>query len=324
MRVRWERVIGLIVLVAVLAFLWERAVYVSSIEAFINADIRNILSPISGHLRMEGVQIGQVLEVNEKVLEVYNSRVGDLGVFSVYHSLQHSVELIKMEIEQANISIAKLGKDLNTNEKLEKVGGVAQKVVNDIRYRLDALRSEVASKQDQLVHLNKSIAAIEEQLKLYRKNEIFMPVKGVVWAVFQKDKDFVKAGDIILQFIDVSQLWVVAFFKEKDSRYISLGTKVTVQDEAGYRQWPGEVEFIRRGQFLKEDIEMFYDEIAKPTKMTQENYISALIKINPSRIFSPREFYGYGHRVKVIGEKQNIFYHILMKIRDYTRRLLPA
>ncbi|MBU0897436.1 MAG: hypothetical protein KKB76_07450, partial [Candidatus Omnitrophica bacterium] len=115
---------------------------------FISADIRNIRSPIFGQLKMHDFKPGKTFIQQNVLFEVYNSRVGDLGIFGDYHNFQHRIDLVEMDIVQNGISIKKYEDDLQRNQRLQEIGGVAKEVVNDIRYALDSLRSELQNKED--------------------------------------------------------------------------------------------------------------------------------------------------------------------------------
>lgn len=318
--IKWERVVGLIILIAVSLFLWKYIRFIDSVEAFINTDIHNVCSPILGQLKMDDLKPGKSLVQQELLFEVYNPRVGELGIFSDYHQLQHRMELIEMDIAQDEISIEKYEIDLKKNQRLQKVGAVAKEVVDDIRYNLESLYSRLQNKKRQLEHLQENMQNIEFQLKLYQRDNIFMPNDGVIWNVFHKDGELVKKGDIVVQVIDANRIWVDAFFHRCYSDYLFPGLSVTIIDAAD-RHRQGKILFIRQGKFLKEDIGLFYDIIVSPQKKGEEALVTVRIEMENDNIFSPEEFYGYGKNVIVRINKVNPLNELKIKLKESFRKL---
>ncbi|MBU1366199.1 MAG: HlyD family efflux transporter periplasmic adaptor subunit [Candidatus Omnitrophica bacterium] len=85
---------------------------------------------------------------------------------------------------------------------------------------------------------------IKSQLKLYQKDTVYMPIDGVIWNVFRKNGELVKTSDIVIQVIDANRIWVDAFFRKQDSKYLSPGTPVTIVIDNGDRQWQGKIRFF--------------------------------------------------------------------------------
>jgi len=312
MRIKWERVIGLIALLFVLVFIWRHSFFITSKEAFINADVRNICSPIFGQLDMQRLEPGIDLKRGEILFEVHNPRVGELQIYTEHYALKQRIESMSTDIRQDNISIAKLKADLIRNKELEKIGAVSKETIRNILYEINILRIGVKSKEELLIELKESEEGISAQLKLYENGSVNMPVNGVIWAVFRKNGDFVKVADTVLQVIDTDHIWVDAFFQEKDAKHLSLGSVVTVLSSDSKKKWEGKVIFVRKGRFSDDDISTLSN-VAHPKKRDEEHIVSARIDVKWDTAYSPLDFYGYGKSVKVLANRGLSFSRLLVK-----------
>lgn len=315
MRIKWERVIGLIVLLFALVFIWKHGLFITSKEAFINADVRNVCSPIFGQLEMARLEPGKNLDKGEILFEVHNPRIGELQIYAEHYALKQRIESMTTDIRQDNVSIAKLKADLIRNTELGKIGAVPKETIRDILYKINLLRIGVKSKEELLKELKESAEGIYAQLKLYENGIVNMPVNGVVWAVFRKNGDFVKTADTVLQVIDTDRIWVDAFFLERDAKYLSLGSVVTVVSSDSRKKWEGKVIFVRKGRFLDDDISALSN-VARPKKRDEEHVVSARIEVKWDDTYSPLDFYGYGKSVTVSVNKGLPFGRLLVKNRD--------
>lgn len=315
MKIKWERVIGLIILLFALIFIWRHSFFVTSKEAFINADVRNACSPIFGRLKMPGLEPGMSLNKGEILFEVHNPRIGELQIYAEQYELKQRIESMKTDIKQDNISIAKLKADLLRNEELGKIGAVPKETIRDILYKINLLKIGTQSKEKRFKGLKESAEGIYAQLKLYENGIVNMPVDGVVWAVFRKNGDFVKVADTVLQVIDTNRIWVDAFFQEKDAKYLSLGSVVTVVAGDSRKQWEGRVMFVRKGRFSEDDISALSN-VARPKKKDEEHIVSTRIEVKWDSTYSPLDFYGYGKSVTVSINKGLPFGKLSVKNRN--------
>ncbi|OGX34714.1 MAG: hypothetical protein A3I43_04080 [Omnitrophica WOR_2 bacterium RIFCSPLOWO2_02_FULL_50_19] len=297
-KIKWERILGLIIISAALFYFYEHMVSVTSVDAFVNADVRNVYAPLFGHLKTNDLKPGQSFKRDELLFEVNNQYIGGVWIYSDYYNLQYRIGLLEMEIAEDQISVKKYEDDLERNEKLREVGGVAEETVKEIRYKLNVLNSGIESKKSQLSYLKESFQKLAAQLELYKKAIVHAPVNGVVWSVYRKDGEYVEAGSIVLQIIDKDNIWVDAFFDEKEAKYLSPGYVVTVIDDVHHKEWQGKISFSRPGQFLK-DQHAPNDGVARPKRKEEKGLIAVRIEPIWTKVFSSKEFYGYGEKVTV-------------------------
>lgn len=296
--IKWERLVGFIILLVIAVTVWKRALYVTSADAFINAEVRGVYSLLFGQLKMEDIDPGESFKENEILFEVNNPHIGAVGIFTDYYNLQHRINLIEMEIAQEQISVKKYKDDLLRDEGLLKLGGVTKESVEETRYKLNMLNSEIENKNSQLTNLKESIQKTAAQLESLQSAMVRSPVNGAIWSVFHKNGEFVKAGDIILQVIDQDNVWVDAFFDEKEARYLSPGSSVTVIADTPERQWQGRIIFTRWGEF-QNDQYILNDSIARPKLKAEKGLIAVHIKTEWNNAFPAKEFYGHGKKVIV-------------------------
>lgn len=313
LRIKGERVLGLAVLLLAVIFIWRHSFFITSLEAFINADVHNVCSPISGELRISDIVPGMTFNQGETLFELYNQRIGGLQIFTDYHDLKQRIDQIETDIRQDKVSVEKLEADLFRNEALIKIGGAARETVRGISYKIDLLKIGLLGKERRLKKLRESNEEIYAQLKLHENAVVHMPVEGVVWASFKKNGDFVITGDTVLQIIATNRIWVDAFFQESNAEYLSPGTAVSVTASDTKRQWEGKILFVRKGGFSGNDINNLND-VSRPKKKDERHLVSARIEVRWDIRPSPSDFYGYGKSVVVLIRKYPAIFRLLKRM----------
>lgn len=305
-RIKGERVLGLAVLLIAAVFIWRHSFFITSTEAFINADVHNVSSPIFGELKIPDIGPGKTFNKGDSLFEVYNQRIGGLPIFTDYYDFKHRIELIQAEIRQDEVSVTKLKADLLRNEALSKIGGITKEVVRDIYHKINLLKIGLLAKERRLIKLKESLEQISAQLKLHEKGRGVTSVDCVVWAILRKNGDLVNAGDTVMQIIDTNRIWVDAFFREKDAKHLLSQTAVTVIARDNQKRWEGKILFVRKGRFLEEDISILSD-VARPKKRDEAHMVCARIEVNWDSLYSAQDFYGYGKNVTALIKKNRFF-----------------
>lgn len=302
--IKWERILGLIIIAAAVVYFLNRTFFITSTEAFVNADVHSVSSPLFGQLKMEDLRPGRDVNKGGILFEIDNKYIGSVGIFSDYYNLKHRADVIEMELAEEEISMKKYRDDLRRNEDLQEAGAVPEETLREIRHKVDTLNSEIENKKKQLECIKESIQDTSTQLELHKKAVVHSPVNGAIWSVVRKDGEFTQSGDVVLQIIDKDSVWIDAFFDEKEAASLSAGSTVMIVGKPR-KEWRGEILFIRQGQFLKDQRDV-NDDIARPKQKDEKGLVAVRIRPIWENCFSSKEFYGYGKKMVIKIKKRSL------------------
>ena len=298
--IKWERLAGILVLAVLAVFLWRWTVYVESVDAFIDADIRPVYAPIFGQLRMPDIRPGQVFHDGDILFSVHNPRVGSLGIFSEYQDFRQRLRRLEMEIALDGVTLARDIDDHKRMSSLAESGAATAASVRDLRYALDTLRLGIRHKERQAAQIKMSLYEMKKQLGLYEDAQVRMRGEGLVWNVAIKNDDMVKAGDVVAEMIGPKRIWVEAFFHAEDVTSLAAGMPASVKADGLGKEWPAKVAFVRRGMFNKEDAGASSGDVARPHKKGEEYLVAVRLELDDKDAgLDASQFYGYGSRVAV-------------------------
>lgn len=161
--------------------------------------------------------------------------------------------------------------------------------------KVDLSRVALTSKRTQAQDAEQRYREIERQLELQKEAVVTTPFAGLAWNVFAKDGLQVAAHETLLQVIDPRNIWVDAFFHERQARKFRRGSIVAVRTIDGKQHWRGVVESIRgNGPLLS-------DERAAAVAAGEQarRRIAVRIKLQDDIAFGASDFYGVGRSVIV-------------------------
>jgi multidrug resistance efflux pump len=100
----------------------------------------------------------------------------------------------------------------------------------------------------QIVAASSEIAVMQQELAKQSQAELTSPVQGAVWNIDANSGDAVIRQGAVLQLVNCEDRWVEAFFSEKDTARMAVGTRVKVRSYyEGNDEWDGLVTSVRYG-----------------------------------------------------------------------------
>lgn len=286
------------VLVFILGYILSRwTFFITSDQAFINTKLITLRAPIDGILHPYHISVGDPLNSGALLGEISNPHFGNTDTFTNYENLRNNIDVLKNEIDQNIITIAKYEIDQKKLARLSETGAIAKDDLEDTQKRLNISKTDLHNKNIQLARLQSNLEDIEKQLDLQKKSTLCAPCSGVFWAVLAKDGEQLKYGDEIAQIINPDDLWIDAFFNERYASHLTPGMSVKIQALGTKRFWEGEIIFVRGGSGRI----IYNTAVETPPKGTPNRLVAVRIKVNwHDAGYLPSEFYGVGRSVVVV------------------------
>lgn len=295
-------------LIFILGYILSRwTFFMTSDQAFINTKLIILRAPIDGIFHPYHISVGDPISSAASLGEISNPHFGNTDTFTNYQNLRNTIDILKNEIDQNIITIAKYEIDQKKLSRLSETGAIAKDDLEDIEKRLNVSKTDLRNKNIQLARLQSNLEDIENQLNLQKKSILCAPCSGVFWAVIAKDGEQLKYGDEIAQIINPNDLWVDAFFNERYASHLTPGMSVKIQALGTNRFWKGEIIFVRGGSGRI----IYNTAVETPPKGIPNRLVAVRVKVDwHDDGYLPSEFYGVGRSVVVVvnrmtPEKQN-------------------
>ena len=304
----------LILIIIIVGFLcvivFQKFLYISSEQAFINTKLITMRSPIEGEIHLADAAVGSFVNKDHPVFEVFNPRFGNTNSNSQHNFLKARIDKIENDIARDTLNAERLETDHQRYEKLKDIGAVSLQEFDEIDSSLKILKTTMQNKKTQLTYLKERLEETSHQLDLLKKSVVSAPSHGVIWAILKKDGEHVDANDEVMQLIDPGAVWIDAFFSERYAEQLKPGDQVLVNPIGSDESRTGEIVFIRGGSGR-----ITYDSaIEIPPKAISRRLIAARIKVNWERRFGVSEFYGIGRSIRVRSVRE--------KFRDFINQFL--
>lgn len=163
---------------------------------------------------------------------------------------QHNALMIDNSVEELEIRIKQLEKDVQRYKNLVEKKAATIYQLEHIQVELDATRQKLASvlRQKEIANTGvtetslrtgnieatqeKAKVALEQAKLNYSYTVIVAPCDGQVGRRSIEEGQFISAGSIITNIIPEQEKWVIANFKETQTKNLYIGQKVTMSIDA--------------------------------------------------------------------------------------------
>jgi multidrug resistance efflux pump len=235
------------VLAGVGSYVKQMVISATSEQAYINAEMTLLRSPIDGQLRLNSVEPSSLIPKGATVFTIQNPRFGNQEVNSQMNWLRELAERLQAEADEAAVRLEQQEQVYRLHERLHE-----QKLISNLEFieeqtKLALVGTAATNKLRQAVQAQARAQAVERQLDLQKTAVVQMPFDGVAWTVPARDGAEVGAHDPVVQVIDPKRIWVDAFFHERHANKLRPGTVVHIRSLDGKESWKGRVESMRAG-----------------------------------------------------------------------------
>jgi membrane fusion protein, multidrug efflux system len=253
-------------LVLLLAFRWD--VWVgqrsrqTTDDAYVRGDITPLSAQVEGYVRQVGVGDFQLVKAGDLLVEIddqdYQAQLAQaeadvLGADAAIQNLKARKALQHAEIDQAESTIAATQADVDrtklelTRQRtlLATTYGTAQKVeqalADEKRFEatLERNRAELEGQRVQMAVLDTEESQLRAQAKAKRAlrdlakinlgyTKIAAPVDGMVGERGVRAGQYVHAGTQVISVVPLSNVWVIANYKETQLTRVAIGQKAEI------------------------------------------------------------------------------------------------
>ena len=245
---RGPKVVGLIVIVAVIAgglyygraWLLDTLTYVSTDDAFIDANHVNISAKILG--RIQSVLVVEGSKVQPAQLLV---TLDDTDLRAQEAQAATSLNYAKQNLVLSKINLDKTQDDFQRTRALFGSGATTREQYDHAVKALDTANAQYSIAQAQVDTSQAQLNVIETQLLNTR---ITAPISGTIAKQLLMQGDVVQPGQTIFSVNDLVNIWVTANFEETKLGRIRVGAPVQITVDA-YSSHPfaGKVSLIGSG-----------------------------------------------------------------------------
>lgn len=217
------------------------------------------------------------LNINEGDNLLYGQKVGAIDTVLLYLSkLQLEKNNKSVQVQRPDISkqiaatkaeIANQEIELKRIENLKSQGAATQKQFDDVKTKLEVLRSQLTAQKSSLQNSWQSIseqssaieieiAQIENKLS---KCHIISPINGTVLTKFAEAGEFATVGKPLFKIADLNNMYVKAYVTSAQLAKLKIGQKVNVIAQYGgdnQKDYKGEITWISsQSEFTPKNIQ---------------------------------------------------------------------
>ncbi len=206
--------------VVVAAYYWygNLMAYVSTDDAFVDADRVSISSKILGRITYLGAQEGDSVKAGQILV-----KLDDSDLLAQKNSTVASIKLAEETIKLSKVNVDKAQEDFQRAE-LQFKGGVTTKEQYDhARKALDAARAAYDIDISRISATKSQLGVIDTQLK---NTIIVAPMDGVVAKRWVLSGDVIQPGQAVFTIYDLKNLWVTANMEETKVGKLHVGSNV--------------------------------------------------------------------------------------------------
>lgn len=216
-------IVGLLVVIGVIYFVYQFLTYVKTDNAQIQANTVMLAPKVSGYVLKAAVIEGQKVKANDVLVEIDD------------HDYQNTLKQLSSELEAVKANLRDAQNNYERIAKLFKSDAVSQQQYDQsfANYSAIKARHEALSAQVAQAELNIS------------NTKIRAPADGFIAKKSVEIGQLAAPGIPLIGFVSAGDRWVIANFKETDLDDIKPGAKVDVEvDAISGRTYHGEVESI--------------------------------------------------------------------------------
>ncbi|HYF51285.1 MAG TPA: HlyD family secretion protein, partial [Planctomycetota bacterium] len=165
-----------------------------------------------------------------------------------------------------------------------------------IQQEIARLHFEVAASTAQIEQDKAELAKVTRRLS--KDRSLAAPISGIVWSIDASSGESLRAGDPVIQLLDVSKRWVETYVSESDVDRITVGSPATVY-LGGKVPLNARVETIRTGlgRVTRDEA------VSIPAFTTRPQVVVRLAVRWPDALtheWGSDQFYGVGRSVEVL------------------------
>ncbi len=212
----------LIIAAVVIAYYWYMNLqnFVSTDDAFIDANSVSISTKMLGRIDFLGADEGDTVKTGEDLVELDKS---DLKAEEA--AAKSNLDLAQKSIPLAQVNISRAQDDFNRAEVQYKGGITTKEQYDHAQKTLEAAKAELNIELAKISAANSQIGVIESKLN---NTMISSPMDGVIAKRWVLTGDVVQAGQPIFTIYDLKNIWVTANLEETKLNHIHLGDPVDI------------------------------------------------------------------------------------------------
>ena len=273
-------VLSVIVTTAVAIILYFNSLlYEVTDDAYIESDLVQISSKVSGQIEEVFIQDNQKVEKGDIVakIDTRDYKIKLEQAQSNYEKVLYSQKIAKARFDAINTEILTAEKDLSRYNKLYKAGAVSAQMLDFAQTKYDNAKAKLISAQEDILSAadNKVADANLKALKAQRDlaalyleyTNITAPFSGTVTDKKIDAGKFIQAGQPLFTLVS-DNIWIEANFKENQVGKIKVGQDVQIKIDAyPNKKFKGKVIGIQRATG------------AKSSLFPPENAVGSFVKI---------------------------------------------
>lgn len=194
--------------------------FVSTDDAYVDANSVSISSKILGRIVYLGTDEGDTVKAGEVLVRLDNS---DLKAQEA--SAKAGFELVQKSIPLAQVNVSCAQDDFNRGETQYKSGIITKEQYDHLQKTLEAAKAEYNIDVSKISSAKSQIGVIESQLN---NTTIAAPMDGVVAKRWVLTGDVIQPGQPIFTIYDLKNIWITANLEETKLTHLRLGEPVEI------------------------------------------------------------------------------------------------
>jgi membrane fusion protein (multidrug efflux system) len=216
----------LLILAGAVILYWDLFLrgYVSTDDAFIDADPTTVSSKIVGRVTELTLDVGDSVTQGQMLVHLDDS---DLKAQEAQANA--ALEYARQNVTVTRIGVERAQEDFNRASYQFKDNVITHEQIDHSRKALELAQAQCNVAQSQVNTSQAQLEVIQTQL---RNTRIESPLSGIVAKKWVMLGDIVQVGQPILTLYDLNDLWVTAYFEETKLASIRPGDSVGVSVDA--------------------------------------------------------------------------------------------
>jgi membrane fusion protein (multidrug efflux system) len=192
--------------------------YVSTDDAFIDADRVSTSTKILGRIVFLGAQEGDTVKSGQILI-----KLDDTDLLAQEASAKAAINLAEESIKLSQVQVERSQEDFKRAEVQFKGGVITKEQYDHTEKALDAARASYNIDLSKISSAKSQLGVIESQLQ---NTVIFSPMDGVVAKRWVLTGDVVQPGQPVFTIYDVKDLWVTANMEETKVGKLHINSNV--------------------------------------------------------------------------------------------------
>lgn len=262
-------VVGIAIAIG-LTFIFSRFVHLGNVEYTDNAQVRQLIVPVNSRVQgfiskiyfdeYQPVKKGDTLALIEDTefrfrlaqaeADYQNALSGKSAMTATIYTTENNIAVSDAGIEEAKILLENAEREYRRYKNLYEQDAVTKQQYDDVKTNYDALKARYEQlhrqkqstslvKQEQTQRLDQTVAGIklaEAALELARLNlsytVIIAPCDGTTGRKNIQEGQLIQPGQTLVDLVDENDKWVIANYKETQTKHIQEGLPVQIEVDA--------------------------------------------------------------------------------------------